>query len=71
MEDTLLRKVKIESLEALLDATTTVINEIKEAVPDRGERLQDEHYAFCLSLNLDIVQVLRQNMLNEQEDTNN
>lgn len=67
MEDTLLRKVKIESLEALLDATTTVINEIKEAVPDRGERLQDEHYVFCLTLNLDIIQVLRRNILHEEE----
>ena len=67
MKGTLLTKVKFETLEALLDATTAVVNEIKESVPDIGDRLQDEHYALCLALNLDIVQMLRQNMLDVDE----
>ena len=71
MEETLLMKVKPETLEALMNATSDAVNEIKEAVPDRDERLHDEHYALCLTLNLDIIQVLRRQMLDELEDTNN
>lgn len=71
MEETLLMKVKPETLEALMSVTSDAINEIKEAVPDRDERLRDEHYALCLTLNLDIIQVLRRQMLDELEDTNN
>lgn len=67
MEETLLMKVKPETLEALMNATSDAVNEIKEAVPDRDERLRDEHYVFCLTLNLDIVQVLRRNVLDEEE----
>ena len=71
MEDTLLTKIKPETLEELLRITGDVVNEIKEAVPDRDERLRDEHYVFCLTLNLDIVQILRRKMLDELEYTNN
>lgn len=71
MEETLLMKVKPETLEALMNATSDAVNEIKEAVPDRDERLRDEHYVFCLTLNLDIVQILRRKMLDELEYTNN
>lgn len=71
MEETLLTKVRPETLEALMSVTSDVVNEIKEAVPDRDERLRDEHYVFCLTLNLDIVQILRRKMLDELEYTNN
>ena len=71
MEDTLLTKIKPETLDELLRITGDVVSEIKEAVPDRDERLRDEHYALCLTLNLDIVQILRRKMLDELEDTNN
>lgn len=71
MEDTLLTKIKPETLEELLRITGDVVNEIKEAVPARDERLRDEHYVFCLTLNLDIVQILRRKMLDELKDTNN
>lgn len=67
MEETLLMKVKPETLEALMNVTSDVVNEIKEAVPDRNERLRDEHYVFCLTLNLDIVQILRRNVIDEEE----
>ena len=71
MEETLLTKVRPETLEALMSVTSDVVNEIKEAVPDSDERLRDEHYVFCLTLNLDIVQILRRKMLDELEYTNN
>ena len=44
MEETLLTKVRPETLEALMSVTSDVVNEIKEAVPDRDDRLRDEHY---------------------------
>lgn len=67
MEETLLRKVKPETLESLLSAICNVIDEIKEAVPNKEGRFRDESYTACLMMNYDVIQALKWHELKKQE----
>lgn len=67
MEDTLLRKVKPETLESLLNAACNVINEIREAVPSKEEQFRDESYTACLMMNYNVIQALRWHECKKQE----
>ena len=59
MKETLLKKVKPETLEKLLSAFGDVLDEIKDAVPNKNERLRDELYTSLLVMNYDAFQTLR------------
>lgn len=48
MKEALLKKVKPETLEKLLSAFGDVLDEIKDAVPNKNERLRDELYTSLL-----------------------
>ena len=50
MEETLLRKVKPETLESFLSTICNVIDEIREAVPNKEEQFRDESYTACLMM---------------------
>lgn len=66
MKTSLLDKVKPESLDALLDALTDVMNEVKEIEPDKDERRKDEDYAACLGMSLTVFGALRRQVLENQ-----
>ena len=59
MKATLLDKVSTEALEELLGALNGVMNEMKAAVPENSERYNSEAYVNCLSLNSEVLAVLR------------
>lgn len=65
MKESLLDYVKPESLDALLDALTDVMNEVKEIEPDKEKRRRDEDYAACLGLSLTVFGSLRRQVLKE------
>lgn len=65
MKESLLDYVKPESLDALLDALTDVMNEIKEIEPDKEKRRRDEDYAACLCMSLTVFGSLRRQVLKE------
>lgn len=67
MKETLLKKVKPETLEKLLSAFGDVLDEIKDAVPNKNERLQDELYTSLLLMNYDAFQTLRWHEQKKQE----
>lgn len=69
MKETLLEKVKTETIESLLHVTTAVVKEIKDLEPDMHERIHDELYIRVLSLTLDITRVLKHKTLEGQKDT--
>lgn len=66
MKTSLLDKVKPESLDALLDALTDVMNEVKEIEPDKEERRKDEDYAACLGMSLTVFGALRRQVLEKK-----
>ena len=68
MKETLLKKVKPETLEKLLSAFGDVLDEIKDAVPNKNERLRDELYTSLLVMNYDTFQTLRWHEQKKQED---
>ena len=59
MKETLLKKVKPETLEKLFSAVGDVLDEIKDAVPNKNERFRDESYTSLLVMNYDAFQTLR------------
>jgi len=67
MKETLLKKVKPETLEKLLSAFGDVLDEIKDAVPNKNERLRDELYTSLLVMNYDAFQTLRWHELKKKE----
>ena len=67
MKTSLLDKVKPESLDALLDALTDVMNEIKEIEPDKYKRREDEDYDACLGMSLTVFGALRRQVLEKGE----
>lgn len=68
MKETLLKKVKPETLEKLLSAVGDVLNEIKDAVPNKNERFRDESYTSLLVMNYDAFQTLRWREQKKQVD---
>lgn len=68
MKETLLKKVKPETLEKLLSAFGDVLDEIKDAVPNKNERLRDELYTSLLVMNYDAFQTLRWHEQKKQVD---
>lgn len=67
MEGTLLRKVKPETLESFLSTICNVIDEIREAVPNKEEQFRDESYTACLMMNYNVIQALKWHELKKQE----
>ena len=67
MKETLLKKVKPETLEKLLSAVGDVLNEIKDAVPNKNERFRDESYTSLLVMNYDALRTLRWHEQKKQE----
>lgn len=67
MKTSLLDRVKPESLDALLDALTDVMNEIKEIEPDKYKRRGDEDYDACLGMSLTVFGALRRQVLEKGE----
>lgn len=65
MKESLLDYVKPESLDALLDALTDVMDEVKEIEPDKEKRRRDEDYATCLGMSLTVFGSLRRQVLKE------
>ncbi|WP_302536093.1 hypothetical protein [Phocaeicola coprophilus] len=68
MKETLLKRVRPETLEKLLSAVSDVLSEIKDAVPNKIERLRDESYSSLLVMNYDAFQTLRWHEQKKQED---
>lgn len=68
MKETLLKRVRPETLEKLLSAVSDVLSEIKDAVPNKIERLRDESYSSLLVMNYDAFQILRWHEQKKQED---
>ena len=68
MKETLLKKVKPETLEKLFSAVGDVLDEIKDAVPNKNERFRDESYTSLLVMNYDAFQTLRWHEQKKQED---
>lgn len=65
MKESLLDYVKPESLDALLDALTDVMDEVKEIEPDKEKRRRDEGYTACLCMSLTVFGSLRRQVLRE------
>ena len=65
MKESLLDYVKPESLDALLDALTDVMDGVKEIEPDKEKRRRDEDYAACLGMSLTVFGALRRQVLRE------
>lgn len=62
-----MKKVKPETLEKLLSAFGDVLDEIKDAVPNKDERLRDELYTSLLVMNYDAFRTLRWHELKKKE----
>ena len=63
-----MKKVKPETLEKLISAFGDVLDEIKDAVPNKNERLRDELYTTLLVMNYDAFQTLRWHEQKKQVD---
>ncbi len=66
MKESLLDYVKPESLDALLDALTDVMDEVKEIELDKDKRLKDEDYVACLGMSHTVFGALRRQVLEKQ-----
>lgn len=62
-----MRKVKPETLECFLSTICNVIDEIREAVPNKEDQFRDESYTACLMMNYNVIQALRWHELKKQE----
>lgn len=65
MNENLLSKVKTETLDTLLDALCDVMDEMKAAAPERADRYLDEAYVACLILNTEILEAIKQRVLQD------
>lgn len=62
-----MKKVKPETLEKLFSAVGDVLDEIKDAVPNKNERFRDESYTSLLVMNYDAFRTLRWHEQKKQE----
>ena len=70
MERTLLECLSIEKLDTLIDVLSEVMNEMKEAAPERDERYRDEAYVMCLQLSAAAFDLLREKALSGELNKN-
>lgn len=63
MEDDLLCKVKPEALDTLMDALCEVLEQMKEAEPNKVDRYRDDSYVGCLTLSNKVLLALKKQIL--------
>ena len=65
MKATVLSKVSTERLDILLDAITSVMQEMEEIIPDRDALLDDHGYSACVMLSYVVFASFKGQVLGE------